>query len=182
MGLQVPFALFRLGIVQIFNYYYPYCSCFHTDIQFWRSRKSLEGLSVRSVFFNVFQSVIVLLYVWDNEANTIVIISCFVGLVIEIWKIHKVVDVTVSLIYQVKVLVYKLFTRFLILTFFSQIDRENPVLGFIPRVKIADKQSYTESSTRQYDTVGNCCVYLICIIYYLIQGNLNPRKSTGTSC
>jgi hypothetical protein len=40
--------------------------------------------------------VIVLLYVWDNEANTIVIISCFVGLLIEIWKIHKVVDVTVS--------------------------------------------------------------------------------------
>ena len=73
-------------------------SIFHVDIQFWRSRKSLEGLSVRSVFFNVFQSVIVLLYVWDNEANTIVIISCFVGLIIEIWKIHKVVDVTVSLL------------------------------------------------------------------------------------
>ena len=70
----------------------------YVDIQFWRSRKSLEGLSVRSVFFNVFQSVIVLLYVWDNEANTIVIISCFVGLIIEIWKIHKVVDVTVSLL------------------------------------------------------------------------------------
>ena len=73
-------------------------SIFYVDIQFWRSRKSLEGLSVRSVFFNVFQSVIVLLYVWDNEANTIVIISCFVGLIIEIWKIHKVVDVTVSLL------------------------------------------------------------------------------------
>lgn len=50
---------------------------------------------MRSVFFNVFQSVIVLLYVWDNEANTIVIISCFVGLIIEVWKIHKVVNVSV---------------------------------------------------------------------------------------
>jgi hypothetical protein len=77
------------------------CSFLYLDIQFWRSRKSLEGLSVRSVFFNVFQSVIVLLYVWDNEANTIVIISCFVGLIIEIWKIHKVVDVTVSHFSQV---------------------------------------------------------------------------------
>ena len=65
------------------------------DIQFWRSRKTLEGLSVRSVFFNVFQSVIVLLYVMDNETNTVIIISCFVGLLIEIWKINKAVDIKV---------------------------------------------------------------------------------------
>lgn len=37
---------------------------FKNDIQFWKERRSLEGLSVRSVFFNVFQSLIVLLYVW----------------------------------------------------------------------------------------------------------------------
>jgi len=67
-----------------------------SDIQFWRSRKTLEGLSVRSVFFNVFQSVIVLFYVMDNETNTVVIISCFVGLLIEIWKINKAVDIKAS--------------------------------------------------------------------------------------
>jgi hypothetical protein len=61
-----------------------------TDIQFWNNRKSLEGLSVRSVFFNVFQSLIVLLYVLDNNTNTVIKISCFVGLCIEVWKIHKV--------------------------------------------------------------------------------------------
>ncbi|CAB3368487.1 Hypothetical predicted protein [Cloeon dipterum] len=63
---------------------------FKNDIQFWNNRKSLEGLSVRSVFFNVFQSTVVLLYVLDNDTNTIVRISCLVGLGIEIWKIHKV--------------------------------------------------------------------------------------------
>ena len=65
------------------------------DIQFWRSRKTLEGLSVRSIFFNVFQSIVVLLYVIDNDTNTMVIISIFVGLLIEIWKINKVVDIKV---------------------------------------------------------------------------------------
>lgn len=60
------------------------------DIQFWKERKSLEGLSVRAVFFNVFQSIIVLLYVLDNDTNTIIRISCFVGLGIECWKINKV--------------------------------------------------------------------------------------------
>ena len=32
----------------------------------------------------------------DNETNTVVIISCFVGLLIEIWKINKAVDIKVS--------------------------------------------------------------------------------------
>lgn len=51
---------------------------FKNDIQFWNNRKSLEGLSVRSVFFNVFQSVIVLLYVMDNETNTIIKVIKFI--------------------------------------------------------------------------------------------------------
>ena len=71
---------------------------FFSDIQFWRNRKSLEGLSVRSVFFNVFQSLIVVLYVMDNETNFVVRVSVFIGLAIEIWKIHKVTDVEVSAI------------------------------------------------------------------------------------
>lgn len=65
---------------------------FKNDIQFWNNRNSLEGLSVRSVFFGVFQSLVVLLYVLDNETNTLVRISCFIGMCIEIWKIRKVVD------------------------------------------------------------------------------------------
>jgi hypothetical protein len=40
---------------------------------------------------------------------------------------------------------------------FSQIDRENPLFGLIPRIKITDKQSYTQSATRHYDTVGFAC-------------------------
>lgn len=69
---------------------------FKNDIQFWNNRNSLEGLSVRSVFFSVFQSLIVLLYVLDNETNTLVRISCFIGLGIELWKIYKVVDIKIE--------------------------------------------------------------------------------------
>lgn len=66
---------------------------FKNDIQFWNNRNSLEGLSVRSVFFGVFQSLVVLLYVLDNETNFLVRLGCFVGLGIELWKIQKVVDI-----------------------------------------------------------------------------------------
>jgi hypothetical protein len=68
------------------------------DIQFWRTRKSLEGLSVRSVFFNIFQSFIVLLYIFDNEANTMVRISVCVGMLIELWKVPKVLNFQVRLV------------------------------------------------------------------------------------
>ena len=56
----------------------------------------MEGLSVRSVFFNVFQSVIVCLYVMDNETNFVVRVSVFIGLAIEVWKIFKVLDFKVQ--------------------------------------------------------------------------------------
>lgn len=66
------------------------------DIQFWNSRQSLEGLSVRSIIFGVFQSLVVLLYILDNETNFVVQVSVFIGLLIDLWKITKVMDVKVS--------------------------------------------------------------------------------------
>ena len=101
---------------------------FKNDIQFWNNRKSLEGLSVRSVFFGVVQSVIVLLYVLDNETNFMIKISCFIGLGIEVWKIQKVSDIN--------------------------FDREHLIFGFLPRISFSDKGSYVESSTKQYDKLA----------------------------
>lgn len=80
------------------NLYFVSCniSSLHSDIQFWNSRQSLEGLSVRSIIFGVFQSLVVLLYILDNETNFVVQVSVFIGLLIDFWKITKVMDVKVS--------------------------------------------------------------------------------------
>lgn len=112
------------GIYKFQNFLFYYV----TDIQFWNNRTSLEGLSVRSVFFNVFQSIVVLLYVLDNDTNMVVRISVFVGLIIEIWKIHKVTNI--------------------------EINHEEKWFGLIPKIKLTDKGSYVESSTKQYDVVS----------------------------
>lgn len=112
-------------IVYFLNFLF-YCI---VDIQFWNNRTSLEGLSVRSVFFNVFQSVVVLLYVLDNDTNMVVRISVFVGLLIEIWKIHKVTDI--------------------------EVNHEEKWLGFIPKVRLTDKGSYAKSVTKEYDIVSS---------------------------
>ena len=45
--------------------------------------------------FNIFTQLIVVLYVLDNDTNTMVAISVCIGLVIEAWKITKVMDISV---------------------------------------------------------------------------------------
>ncbi|XP_054710215.1 putative lipid scramblase CLPTM1 [Uloborus diversus] len=119
-----PILLGLTGVITMVHSIFEFLA-FKNEIQFWNNRKSLEGLSVRSVFFNVFQSIVVLLYVLDNDTNMVVRFSVFIGLIIEIWKIHKVTNV--------------------------EIDRENKFLGIVPRIKLTDKGSYVQSSTKQYD-------------------------------
>lgn len=50
---------------------------------------------MRSIIFGVFQSLVVLLYILDNETNFVVQVSVFIGLLIDFWKITKVMDVRV---------------------------------------------------------------------------------------
>ncbi|KAI6214636.1 hypothetical protein M3Y94_00291900 [Aphelenchoides besseyi] len=89
---------------------------FKNDIQFWRTRKSLEGLSVRSVLFNVFQSVIVFLYICDNDSSFVIKASIGVGLLIEIWKIPKVMNV--------------------------EFVENEKFLGIFPKIRFSDKGTY----------------------------------------
>jgi hypothetical protein len=134
-----PYLLGITVIVSIVHSVFEFLA-FKNDIQFWRNRKTLEGLSVRSVFFNVFQSLIVLLYIMDNETNFIVKVSIFIGLGIEIWKIQKVVDI--------------------------KINRENKWFGVLPRIQIQDKSTYTESHTKEYDQLA--FKYLSWLLYPLL--------------
>ncbi|GFO07340.1 cleft lip and palate transmembrane protein 1-like [Plakobranchus ocellatus] len=134
-----PYLLGLTIVVSILHSVFEFLA-FKNDIQFWKSRKSLEGLSVRSVFFNVIQSLIVLLYICDNETNTVVKISVFIGLCIEIWKINKVVN--------------------------AKLDRENKWLGVIPRISLTEKSTYTESHTKEYDILA--FRYLSWLLYPLL--------------
>ncbi|NXW39149.1 CLPT1 protein, partial [Phaetusa simplex] len=122
-----PYLLALTIVVSIVHSIFEFLA-FKNDIQFWNSRQSLEGLSVRSVFFGVFQSLVVLLYILDNETNFVVQVSVFIGLLIDLWKITKVMDV--------------------------RLDRENKVAGVFPRVTWGGESTYIESSTKVYDDVS----------------------------
>ncbi|XP_006911851.1 cleft lip and palate transmembrane protein 1 [Pteropus alecto] len=122
-----PYLLALTIIVSIVHSVFEFLA-FKNDIQFWNSRQSLEGLSVRSVFFGVFQSFVVLLYILDNETNFVVQVSVFIGVLIDLWKITKVMDV--------------------------RLDREHKVAGPFPRPTFKDKSTYVESSTKVYDDMA----------------------------
>ncbi|XP_029475424.1 cleft lip and palate transmembrane protein 1 isoform X2 [Rhinatrema bivittatum] len=134
-----PYLLALTIAVSIIHSIFEFLA-FKNDIQFWNSRQSLEGLSVRSVFFGVFQSLVVLLYILDNETNFVVQVSVFIGLLIDFWKITKVMDV--------------------------KLDRENKVAGIFPRLTFKDKSTYVKSSTKVYDDMA--FRYLSWILYPLL--------------
>eukprot|EP00884_Botryococcus_braunii_P022883 jgi/Botrbrau1/9279/Bobra.0111s0007.1 len=94
---------------------------FKNDIGFWKNKKSVEGLSVRTILFNCACQLIILLYLLDNDTSMVVLFSSFLGLAIEFWKVTQAMNVT--------------------------IDRSGPY----PRIKFADKDSYKNSNTDQYD-------------------------------
>lgn len=136
-----PYLLVLTAIVTLVHNVFEFLA-FKNDIQFWRNKKSLEGLSVNSVLFGCFTQLIVLLYVMDNQTNTVVIISVGIGLCIDLWKVPKVLNVT--------------------------LDYENKYFGIIPRIKMAHKVTYVTTNTNEYDKLA--FKYLSWVLFPLVVG------------
>lgn len=94
------------------------------DIQFWRQKDNLQGLSVRSVLVNAVFQVIIFLYLLDQETSWLILVSMAIGTAIELWKITRVLSVRV---------------------YFN---------GFLPRIEIKDRASYAKSLTQKYDELA----------------------------
>ena len=97
---------------------------FKNEISFWRNRNNMEGLSVRTVFMNVFVNLIVLLYLINNETSTMIIVSNAIGLLIELWKVTKAVKIR----------------------FYWK--------GNVPVLRIRDRATYSTSKTKEYDDIA----------------------------
>mmetsp|Transcript_84225 Transcript_84225/g.136504 ORF Transcript_84225/g.136504 Transcript_84225/m.136504 type:complete len:667 (-) Transcript_84225:69-2069(-) len=69
---------------------------FKNDISFWRKVDNMQGLSVRSIFTNVITQAVILLYLIDNDTSWVILFSSGIGLLIEVWKVKKAMDVVVT--------------------------------------------------------------------------------------
>jgi hypothetical protein len=66
---------------------------FKSDVSFWRKKNNTEGLSARTIVFNAGCQVVVLLYLLDNDTSWMVLLSTALSVLVEAWKITKVLDV-----------------------------------------------------------------------------------------
>jgi len=85
-----PILLIITAIVSVFHTLFDILA-FKNDIKFYKGKRSMEGLSVRSMVVNTASMFVILL---DNETSFIVLMSNGVGVPIECWKITKAVDVS----------------------------------------------------------------------------------------
>uniref|UniRef100_A0A7S4KMJ4 Cleft lip and palate associated transmembrane protein n=2 Tax=Guillardia theta TaxID=55529 RepID=A0A7S4KMJ4_GUITH len=89
-----PYLLAITGIVSLLHTVFDFLA-FKNDISFWRKVDSMQGLSVRSIFTNIITQTIIFLYLLDNDTSWLILLSSGVGLLIEIWKVKKAMNVLV---------------------------------------------------------------------------------------
>ncbi len=85
-----PYLLVVTAIVSFLHTVFDILA-FKNDISFFKNKKSMEGLSLRSMIVNAGFSFIILLYLADNDTSFMVLASNGFGLAIDVWKISKAI-------------------------------------------------------------------------------------------
>ncbi len=83
-----PFLLAVTMIVSVLHSVFDVLA-FKNDIQFFKGKKNMEGLSIRTMVVNLFFQSIIFLYLCDNDTSFMILASNGVGLAIEVWKVAK---------------------------------------------------------------------------------------------
>lgn len=59
------------------------------DYQYWKNLSSHEGISVRTLYSNLFVEVVVTLYLLDNETSFLILITQLFDIGLMVWKVMK---------------------------------------------------------------------------------------------
>lgn len=89
-----PILLAVTGVISVLHTLFDMLA-FKNDVKFFKNKKSMEGLSIRSMVVNVFFQLVILLYLMDNETSYMVVCSNALGVAIEMWKISRAVNVSI---------------------------------------------------------------------------------------
>ncbi|KOB78827.1 putative conserved plasma membrane protein [Operophtera brumata] len=69
---------------------------FKNDVAFWRRKRSLAGLSARTVFWRAFSQFVIFFYLVDEQTSMLVLVPAGISAVIELWKVKKVLHLRIS--------------------------------------------------------------------------------------
>ena len=91
-----PTLLVITAIVTLLHSLFDFLA-FKNDIQFWKNRKNMQGLSIHSLSINCFFQTVIVLYLYDNDTSYVILISATVGLLIEYWKLAKAFNISINI-------------------------------------------------------------------------------------
>ncbi|XP_067248857.1 lipid scramblase CLPTM1L-like [Chanodichthys erythropterus] len=63
---------------------------FKNDIRFWREKKSLAGISRRSVVWRCFSTIVIFLHLLEEQSSWLILLPTGISALIELWKVNKV--------------------------------------------------------------------------------------------
>jgi hypothetical protein len=117
---------------------------FRSDITHWKNIKTLEGVSVRTMFWQIAMQLVIFLYLWDNETSWMITIGNGFGIFIEVWKLQKAVKV-------------KNFGK-------------KKLFGFIPWFELEHQDSYSKQTKEYDDDAMRYVGYVLypCLIMYAV--------------